>query len=222
MNKPYILKHPLYPHPKALEHIKKITKGNLSYKPHAGAFDTRYNQWYEACRIDIDEGLAEDRELYHYVTSIYRNRHIDGEKIYYKEYIVGKDKDQLSHTFDHYEGMFEVLQVDRFFNYSTGKPDQRYTGNTDKFYYIDYSPEKILELVDLAPTGKHQNYYVIGQGGKKLTHDVFFTPQTFAYMEFDELYEIATAPLLSESIRSKIRTVQKEYPLLKNKTSGKQ
>src|SRR5687768_11552072 len=207
MNKPYTLKHPLYPHPKALEHIAKYNKthdSNLSYEAHAGSFDFRYQQWYERVRHDIDEGLADDRALWHFVTAVYRIRDINGEKIFYKEYIQGHDKDQLTATFDHFVGMYELYKIDRYFNYSTGKPATRYTGETQKHYYIDYTPEKILELAELAPDDKRQNYYIIGQGGQKLTHDVFFTPQTFAYLDFDELNEIARAPLVSDTLRNKI------------------
>jgi hypothetical protein len=220
MNKPYVLKHPLYPHPKALEYISKIDK-KMQYEPHAGSFDFRYNQWYQACRVDIDEGLADDRELIHFVTAVYRVRTIDGDKIYYKEYIQGKDKDGIVHTFDHFEGMFEVLQIDRYFNYQTGKPANRYTGNTEKKYYIDFTPEKILELAELAPSGKQQNYYIIGQGGQKLTKDIFFNAQTMAGLDFDELYEVATAPLLSDTIRSKMRKVQQDIGPIKVKMSSK-
>lgn len=208
MNKPYKLDHPLYPHPKAIEHIKKF---KMNYEPHAGSFDFRYNRWYEACRADIEEGLASERELYHFVTAVYRTRDMNAEKIFYKEYIVGKDRNEIPHTFDHFVGMFEVLQIDRYFNYSSGKPATRYTGNTEKHYYIDYSPEIILELAELAPNNKRQNYYIIGQGEQKLTHDVFFTPITFAYMDFDDLNEIARSPLVSDSMRNKIRAIQNEH-----------
>lgn len=219
MNQPYVLKHPLYPHPKALEYIKKVDK-KIKYEPHAGAFDFRYQQWYEACRIDIDEGLADDRELWHFVTAVYRIRTNKGDKIFYKEYIQGYDKDRIVHTFDHFEGMFEVLHIDRYFNYKTGKPDHRYTGNTEKHYYIDFTPEKIMELAALAPDNKQQNYYIIGQGGQKLTRDVFFTAQTMAGLEFDDLYELATAQMISDTLRNKIRSVQNEFNSIKVKNKA--
>lgn len=209
MKRPYKLNHPLYPHPLALERLKKYK--DLQYEAHSGAFDVRYQQWFNACRVDIEEGLAEDRDLYHFVTAVYRLRNIDGEKIFYKEHIIGKDKDGINHSFDHFVGMYELLQIDRYFNYSTGKPANRYTGNTEKYYYIDYTPEKILELTELAPDNKHQNYYIIGNGGQKLTRDVFFNALTFAYLPFDDLYEVATSPLLSDAIRTKIRNIQSEH-----------
>ena len=208
MNRPYKLEHPLYPHPKALEYCKKH---NMDYEPHDGAFDTRYEQWFNACRVDIEEGYADERELFHYVTSVYRIRTPNGEKLYYKEYIVGYDKDQIPQVFDHYEGMYEVKEIDRFFNYKIGKPDKRFKGETIKEYYIDYTPEKVLDLAELAPTNKQQYYYIITQGNQKKTHDVFFNKITFAYMDFEDLNEIATSPILSDALRNKIKTIEKEY-----------
>jgi hypothetical protein len=42
-----------------------------------------------------------------------------------------------------------------------------------------------------------------------------------AGLDFDELYEVATAPLLSDTIRSKMRKVQQDIGPIKVKMSSK-
>src|SRR5688572_12614412 len=107
VTKPYKLNHPLYPHPLALEKLAEYKDPELQYQTFAGAYDDRYNQWYEDCQKDVIEGGVAPRAIWHYVTSIYRTRSLEGEKIYYKEYIQAHDKDLITKTFDHYVGKYQ-------------------------------------------------------------------------------------------------------------------
>lgn len=204
VNKPYELKHPLYPHPLAVAFCK--SKG-MKYSPFRGAKDYQYEQFYNKCLKDVYEGTAEARPIWHYIPAIYRYRSMDGEKLYYKEYIQTTDQYGIIHTFDHIVGKYQTGHIDIYYDYKEETPKKRYTGIVDDHYYIDYEPNKVLELSELSQDGKHQQYYLVNQALKLYTHQTFFTAKTFALMDFDDLFEIAKAPLVSDSLRNKIKEI---------------
>lgn len=204
VNKPYELKHPLYPHPLAVAFCE--SKG-MQYEPFIGSYDYQYQKFYDACLKDVIEGTAEKRPIWHYIPAVYRYRAMEGEKLYYSEVIQTTDQFGIVYTFTHIVGKYQTGHIDTYYDYRERTPKKRYTGVIEDHYYIDYEPQKVLDLAEAAQDNKHQQYYIVNNTLKKYTHLTFFTAKTFAFMDFDDLFEIARAPLVSDSLRNKIKDI---------------
>lgn len=203
-----IPKHPLYPHKLALEYC---SKQSIEYKPVANSIDFRYNRFYENALKDVVEGKAPPRDIWHFVTSIKRYRDpIEGEKVTYREIIQTYDRNMIPWSFEHEVGMFEINEIQPYYDYDNKQPAKRFTGVVERHYYLDYSEKLIRDLMRLKPDRGRQVFYVIDEAYKKHTNTIYFTSEAFARLSYYELYEIAASKIVPDTLRDKVRALDTE------------
>ena len=207
VDRPYILKHPLYPKKELIEYFKDH---GIEYEPALNAKDNEYQEWWDNTRADIAKGGAPDRPIYHNVTLIKRHKDHQGKEfVTYKETIWSMDRHRINKYFRHEEGITEYPKIIEEFDESKNDNVTHVTGITNSVFTYPYTRETIEELYKLAPSdGSPQGLYIIINGRPHYSNS-WFTKPAFASLTFEELEEIAILKVPSEKMKQKILSLGK-------------
>lgn len=169
------VKHPLYPRPDLIA----LYKDN-NYPYQEKTIDKKYNRWYNKVK-------KKPAKITSLVPQIYRVKipNATGEKIMYHETLTGLDHNDNELEFDHLVGRWERPIFRKQYDEETDEVISQEIREHETVYDIDYTPDKILELAQRAPSDTLS--LVIQNGPKKWAPG--YTLEEFATASFADLEE---------------------------------